>query len=86
MWYIHSIFYISLSQGYSVLFQTDFLLVVLRDMVQTFPDMRVVLMSATVDTSMFAEYFGNCQIVEVFGRQHPVQRKCSTRIRNKMLV
>ncbi len=60
---------------YCVLFQTDFLLVVLRDMVQAFPDMRVVLMSATVDTSMFAEYFGNCQIVEVFGRQHPVQRK-----------
>ena len=43
-------------------------------MVHAFPDMRVVLMSATVDTSMFAQYFGNCQIIEVFGRQHPVQR------------
>ena len=52
---------------------TDFLLVVLRDMVNTFPDARIVLMSATVDTSLFAEYFGNAQVVEVYGRVHPVQ-------------
>lgn len=44
-------------------------------MVQACPELRVVLMSATVDTSMFADYFGSCQIVEVFGRQFPVQRE-----------
>ncbi|XP_050389474.1 ATP-dependent RNA helicase A isoform X3 [Patella vulgata] len=52
---------------------TDFLLVMLRDMVFAFPQLRVVLMSATVDTSLFAEYFGNCDVVEVYGRAHPVQ-------------
>ncbi|XP_075038353.1 ATP-dependent RNA helicase A isoform X2 [Mixophyes fleayi] len=52
---------------------TDFLLVVLRDVVQAFPDIRVILMSATIDTSMFCEYFFNCPIIEVFGRTFPVQ-------------
>uniref|UniRef100_A0A2L2YG33 RNA helicase n=1 Tax=Parasteatoda tepidariorum TaxID=114398 RepID=A0A2L2YG33_PARTP len=52
---------------------TDFILVVLRDMVRAFPQMRVVLMSATIDTTMFCEYFGNCPIIEVSGRTFPVQ-------------
>lgn len=55
--------------------QTDFLLVVLRDVVQAYPEIRVILMSATIDTSMFCEYFFNCPIVEVFGRTYPVQGK-----------
>ncbi|KAL7984786.1 hypothetical protein Chor_003356 [Crotalus horridus] len=52
---------------------TDFLLVVLRDVVQTYPEIRVILMSATIDTSMFCEYFFNCPIIEVFGRTYAVQ-------------
>ncbi|XP_074763125.1 ATP-dependent RNA helicase A isoform X4 [Athene noctua] len=52
---------------------TDFLLVVLRDVVQAYPEIRVILMSATMDTNMFCEYFFNCPIVEVFGRTYPVQ-------------
>ncbi|XP_061189773.1 ATP-dependent RNA helicase A-like isoform X2 [Saccostrea echinata] len=52
---------------------TDFLLVLLRDMVQAYPQLRVILMSATVDTTLFSEYFGKYQVVEVYGRTHPVQ-------------
>ncbi|XP_014852779.1 PREDICTED: ATP-dependent RNA helicase A isoform X1 [Poecilia mexicana] len=52
---------------------TDFLLVVLRDVVQAFPDVRIILMSATIDTTMFREYFFNCPIIEVFGRTFQVQ-------------
>uniref|UniRef100_A0A8C2IQA2 RNA helicase n=1 Tax=Cyprinus carpio TaxID=7962 RepID=A0A8C2IQA2_CYPCA len=52
---------------------TDFLLVVLRDVVQAYPDVRIILMSATIDTTMFREYFFNCPIIEVHGRAHPVQ-------------
>ncbi|MEQ2188616.1 ATP-dependent RNA helicase A, partial [Goodea atripinnis] len=44
---------------------TDFLLVVLRDVVQAFPDVRIILMSATIDTTMFKEYFFNCPIIEI---------------------
>uniref|UniRef100_A0A8C2GLE7 RNA helicase n=1 Tax=Cyprinus carpio TaxID=7962 RepID=A0A8C2GLE7_CYPCA len=52
---------------------TDFLLVVLRDVVQAYPDVRIILMSATIDTSMFREYFFNCPVIEVHGRAHSVQ-------------
>ncbi|XP_064520167.1 ATP-dependent RNA helicase A isoform X5 [Pseudopipra pipra] len=52
---------------------TDFLLVVLRDVIRAYPEIRVVLMSATIDTSMFCEYFFNCPIIEVYGRTFPVQ-------------
>ncbi|XP_033728682.1 ATP-dependent RNA helicase A-like isoform X2 [Pecten maximus] len=52
---------------------TDFLLVMLRDMKNAYPQLRVILMSATVDTTLFTEYFGQCKVVEVYGRTHPVQ-------------
>uniref|UniRef100_A0A3Q3ICP9 RNA helicase n=1 Tax=Monopterus albus TaxID=43700 RepID=A0A3Q3ICP9_MONAL len=52
---------------------TDFLMVVLRDVVQAYPEVRIILMSATIDTTMFREYFFNCPVIEVFGRTFPVQ-------------
>lgn len=52
---------------------SDFIMVVLRDMVRTFPELRVILMSATIDTTLFHEYFFNCPIIEVQGRSYPVQ-------------
>ncbi|ELT91287.1 hypothetical protein CAPTEDRAFT_220258 [Capitella teleta] len=52
---------------------TDFLLVLLRDMVRAFPQLRIILMSATIDTSMFVDYFDSQSVVEVHGRCHPVQ-------------
>lgn len=54
---------------------TDFIMVVLRDMVHTYPDVRLILMSATIDTSLFSEYFNDCPVVEVPGRSFPVQGK-----------
>ncbi|XP_065360974.1 dosage compensation regulator [Calliphora vicina] len=53
---------------------SDFLLVILRDMVHTYPDIRIILMSATIDTTLFSEYFGRCPVMEVPGRAHPVQQ------------
>ncbi|XP_022130411.2 dosage compensation regulator isoform X2 [Pieris rapae] len=53
---------------------TDFALILLRDMAHTYPDLRIILMSATVDTTLFVNYFGNCPVIEVPGRTHPVQQ------------
>lgn len=52
---------------------SDFILVVLRDMVHSFPELRIILMSATIDTTLFSQYFNNCPVVEVPGRAYPVQ-------------
>lgn len=53
---------------------SDFLLVVLRDMIHSYPDIRVILMSATIDTTLFSNYFGNCPVIEIEGRAHPVKQ------------
>uniref|UniRef100_A0A914H0Z7 RNA helicase n=1 Tax=Globodera rostochiensis TaxID=31243 RepID=A0A914H0Z7_GLORO len=52
---------------------TDFLLIVIRDMIRNNPKLKVLLMSATIDTTLFTEYFGVCPIIEVTQRAHPVQ-------------
>ena len=41
--------------------------------VRAFPDLRIILMSATIDISMFCEYFSNPAVIEVEGRTFPVQ-------------
>ncbi|KAL0811429.1 hypothetical protein ABMA28_009831 [Loxostege sticticalis] len=53
---------------------TDFALILLRDMAHTYPELRIILMSATVDTTLFTSYFGNCPVIEVPGRTYPVRQ------------
>lgn len=51
---------------------TDFMLILVREMVRANPQLKVVLMSATIDTQMFSDYFGQCRIVEIEQRLHHV--------------
>lgn len=53
---------------------SDFIMVVLRDMIHTYPDLRVILMSATIDTTLFSKYFNNCPVIEIPGRAYPVEQ------------
>jgi HrpA-like RNA helicase len=62
---------------------TDFLLIALRDLLPRRPDLRLVLMSATLQTEKLIDYFGNANIayfqrhppsvVAMEGRTFPVQ-------------
>ncbi|KAL4071050.1 P-loop containing nucleoside triphosphate hydrolase protein [Scleroderma citrinum] len=52
--------------------ESDFLLIVLKSLVQSKPDLRIILMSATVDADKFSNYFGGCPILRVPGRTFPV--------------
>jgi len=56
---------------------SDFLLIVLKNLVEKRSNeqgrkLKVILMSATVDSSLFARYFGECPVISVEGRTHPV--------------
>lgn len=42
-------------------------------MLKQYKDLRVILMSATIDTTLFTEYFGSCPVIEIVGRTYPVQ-------------
>ena len=54
--------------------ESDFLLMILRDTLKRRPDLRVVLMSATVNADLFSSYFNNCPVLEIPGRTFPVQQ------------
>ena len=41
----------------------DFLLIVLREAMRRHPQLRVVLMSATLDADRFSSYFGDCAVL-----------------------
>lgn len=51
------------------------MLIVLRTLMTRRPDLKVVLMSATVDAERFSDYLGKAPIVTVPGRTFPVQAK-----------
>lgn len=44
---------------------TDFLLIVLRDLLPRRPELRLVLMSATLDAELFSSYFGGVPRVQI---------------------
>ena len=52
---------------------SDFLLIVLKKLMAKRPDLRVVLMSATVDAERFSQYLGNAPVLNVPGRTFPVR-------------
>ncbi|KAK7265506.1 hypothetical protein RJT34_33126 [Clitoria ternatea] len=55
----------------------DFLLVVLKNLIEkhsteSSKKLKIILMSATVDSSLFSRYFSHCPVVTAEGRTHPV--------------
>ncbi|XP_060804166.1 putative ATP-dependent RNA helicase DHX57 [Amyelois transitella] len=54
--------------------ESDFLLLILRDLVRVRRDLRVVLMSATLNSELFAQYFDDVPILEIPGRTFPVEQ------------
>ncbi|CAL8094606.1 unnamed protein product [Calicophoron daubneyi] len=51
----------------------DFLLAMLKQIMLVRKDLRVILMSATLNVEKLSAYFGNCCKLEVVGRMFPVQ-------------
>jgi len=52
--------------------ETDFLLIMLRSLLQRKPELKVVLMSATVDAQRFSHYLDGAPIIDIPGRTFPV--------------
>ena len=42
---------------------SDFVLIVLRDAISRYRSIKLILMSATLDTANFAKYFNNCPVI-----------------------
>ncbi|KAK6126529.1 hypothetical protein DH2020_039733 [Rehmannia glutinosa] len=51
----------------------DFLLIILRDILPRRPDLRLILMSATINADLFSKYFGNAPTIHIPGFTFPVK-------------
>lgn len=47
---------------------------ILKELLQVRPELKIILMSATLNASLFSEYFGCIPIVEIPGRTFPVEQ------------
>nr|XP_030125174.1 putative ATP-dependent RNA helicase DHX57 isoform X1 [Taeniopygia guttata] len=54
--------------------ESDFLLLVLKDIMVQRPDLRIILMSATLNAELFSQYFHSCPIINIPGRTFPVDQ------------
>ncbi|TIB70058.1 hypothetical protein E3P77_00012 [Wallemia ichthyophaga] len=52
--------------------ESDFLLIVLKSLLQQRKNLKIILMSATVDSKKISSYFGGCPVISVPGRTFPV--------------
>ncbi|KAK4019939.1 hypothetical protein OUZ56_001938 [Daphnia magna] len=53
---------------------TDFTLVILKDLLQSNPLLKVILMSASLNADLLSRYFDSAPLIHVEGRTFPVQR------------
>ncbi|XP_057960511.1 DExH-box ATP-dependent RNA helicase DExH5, mitochondrial isoform X2 [Malania oleifera] len=51
----------------------DFLLIVLKDLLPRRPELRLILMSATLDAELFSSYFAGAPIIQIPGFTYPVR-------------
>uniref|UniRef100_A0A3P8ZFT8 Putative ATP-dependent RNA helicase DHX57 n=1 Tax=Esox lucius TaxID=8010 RepID=A0A3P8ZFT8_ESOLU len=54
--------------------ESDFLLLVLKDLMAQRPDLKIILMSATLNADLFSHYFHNCNTIHIPGRTFPVDQ------------
>ncbi|XP_054728692.1 putative ATP-dependent RNA helicase DHX57 [Anastrepha obliqua] len=54
--------------------ESDFLLMILKDLLKERPDLKVILMSATLNAKLFSEYFGGAPVLDIPGRTFHVEQ------------
>ncbi|WAR14794.1 DHX36-like protein [Mya arenaria] len=52
---------------------SDFLIIVLKDILAKRPDLKLVLMSATLNADAFSKYYDNCPMINIPGFTYPVE-------------
>jgi ATP-dependent RNA helicase DHX29 len=67
--------YLLLDEVHERTMDLDLLFIALRRLLQRRQNIKIVLMSATIDARRFSEYFGNAPILNIPGRTFPVDVK-----------
>ncbi|CAI9097589.1 OLC1v1034058C1 [Oldenlandia corymbosa var. corymbosa] len=70
--YLEGVTYLLVDEIHERGINEDFLLIILKDLLPRRPDMRLVLMSATINADLFSQYFGNAPTISIPGFVYPV--------------
>ncbi|KAI8981985.1 hypothetical protein BDF20DRAFT_912195 [Mycotypha africana] len=70
--YLNGVTHVVVDEVHERTLESDFLLIVLKKLMDVRRDLKVILMSATVEASRFSHYFGGCPVISVPGRTYPV--------------
>jgi hypothetical protein len=71
---LHGVTHVVLDEVHERQAQADFLLILLRDLLRARSDLKLVLMSATIDPTLFVRYFagfGHVPVLTIEGRTFP---------------
>uniref|UniRef100_A0A8D0B798 ATP-dependent DNA/RNA helicase DHX36 n=1 Tax=Salvator merianae TaxID=96440 RepID=A0A8D0B798_SALMN len=70
---LSSVSHIILDEIHERNLQSDVLMTVVKDLLSIREDLKVILMSATLNAEKFSEYFGNCPMIHIPGFTYPVK-------------
>ncbi|XP_033644979.1 ATP-dependent DNA/RNA helicase DHX36-like [Asterias rubens] len=69
---LQSVSHVVLDEVHERDIMSDFLLVILKDVLPKRPKLKIILMSATLNAELFSEYFGGCPMTNIPGFTFPV--------------
>lgn len=71
--YLSSISHLVLDEVHERSLQSDVLLTIVKDLLRAREDLKIILMSATLNAEKFSRYFDNCPMVHIPGYTYPVE-------------
>ncbi|XP_061072656.1 ATP-dependent DNA/RNA helicase DHX36 isoform X3 [Conger conger] len=71
--HLSSISHLVLDEIHERNLQSDVLLTIVKDLIRLREDLKIILMSATLNADKFSKYFGNCPMVHIPGFTYPVK-------------